>query len=207
VPTKHTKLHQKPDISFDSPSFEIRSFTFSETSVAQEVYAPQKYRAQHVVTPEAQAGAQLDAYLVAADWIKFMSPNSTPTHTRPSVPLLIWWVLWFAMTNGLIIQRIFIFKNADAASDGLGFIAIIPLLVSVGIRFLLLPRLTTKQKAFPIFVAGLATAEACGLLGVILGGEHRDALFGAGLVMLMLYIPLFARNYDGGGNTSPFRAS
>jgi hypothetical protein len=125
----------------------------------------------------------------------------------PSPPLLIWWILWFAMTNGLIVQRFFLAKGFNDGDGSLALVAIAPLLVSAGIRFLLLPRMKTKLKAFPIFIVGLATAEACGLLGIFLGGTHIDELFGASLVMLLLYAPLFARRYDGGGSVDAFRQS
>lgn len=131
--------------------------------------------------------------------------TSSPSSKTPAPPLLVWWVVWFALTNGLIIQRLFLGKSLGENPGTLGFVAIVPLIVSAGIRFLLLPRLKTPAKAFPVFVVGLATAEACGLLGIFLGGANKDALFGAGLVMLLLYAPLFVRNYDGGGNSSPFR--
>lgn len=111
------------------------------------------------------------------------------------------------MTNGLVIQRAFLAKGLGSDSSPLAFIAVIPLVVSAGIRFFLLPRMKTKQKAFPIFVVGLATAEASGLVGLFLGGGDRDVFVIAGLVMLLLHAPLFARNYDGGGDTSPFRTS
>ena len=130
--------------------------------------------------------------------------NSPTSPKSPVAPIIVWWVLWFAMTNGLILQRVFLGRGLHDAGD-LGFIAVIPLVMSAVIRFVVLPRMKTKQKALPLFLAGLATAEACGLIGVLLGGEHRDPLFGAGLVMMLLYIPLFARNYDTGGNSSPFR--
>ena len=126
---------------------------------------------------------------------------------RPAAPLLVWWVLWFALINGLIIQRVFLvpsLKSAPAGSDGIAYIALGPLVVSALIRFLLLPRLKTKAKAFPFFVAGLAMSEACGILGLFLGGGYRDTFVGIGLGMMIAYIPFFARRYDGGGNSSPF---
>ena len=142
------------------------------------------------------------------------NPIHTPLHDvfliprqTSAPPVLVWWVLWFAMTNGLILLRVFLANELGEDFGALAFIAVVPLVLSALIRFLLLPRMKTKLKAFPVFIVGLATAEACGLLGVLLGGENRDTLFGAGLVMLLLYIPLFARNYDGGGNSSPFRQS
>ena len=131
---------------------------------------------------------------------------TTPTAAKPpAAPLLVWWILWFAMTTGLILQRVVIGSKVNVSSNTIGYIALAPLVISALIRFLVLPRLKTKAKAFPFFVAGLATAEACGLTGLFLGGSHRDPIFAVGLGMLLAYVPIFVRNYDGGGNTSPFR--
>jgi len=127
-----------------------------------------------------------------------------PTPSRPVAPLPIWWVFWFAMTTGLVVQYFFLGQNPSASPGTLNYIAFAPLVLSLIIRFAVLPRMKTKQKAFPLFVVGLATAEACGLFGLILGGPHRDTFFVIGLVLMLIYIPLFARNYDGGGNSSPF---
>lgn len=131
----------------------------------------------------------------------------TPPPSRPVAPIPIWWVLWLAMTAGLIVQCFVLTQNPAAASGTLNYIALAPLVISLIIRFAVLPRMKTKQKAFPLFVVGLATAEACGLFGLILGGPHRDWFFAAGLVLLLIYIPFFARNYDGGGKPNPFQQS
>lgn len=124
------------------------------------------------------------------------TPAPTPSPTPPAAPLVVWWVLWFAMTNGLILQRLFLGGNPASDQVTLGYIALGPLVVSAIIRFVVLPRMKTKQKAFPLFVAGLATAEACGLMGLFLGGGNRDTFVIAGVGMLLAYAPLFARKYD-----------
>jgi hypothetical protein len=58
-----------------------------------------------------------------------------------------------------------------------------------------LPRLTSLARAFPLFIAGLALAEACGLLGIFLGGVYRDQLFLLGVLGIVQYLPFFARQY------------
>lgn len=130
---------------------------------------------------------------------------STPK--PPAAPAFVWWILWFALTNGLILQRVFLGGKVGDASGALAPVALAPLLVGAGIRFFLLPRLKNRRQAFPVFVVGLASSEACGLLGIFLGGAHRDELFAAALVMLLLYAPIFARRYDGGGGAGTFRQS
>lgn len=136
-------------------------------------------------------------------------PPHTPTSQRPpAAPLLIWWIFWLGLTAGLVAQRVFLKLDTGTPAAALGYIALAPLAVSAVIRFLVLPRMKIRAKAFPIFVVGMATAEACGLLGLVLGGEHRDTFVGIGLGMLLIYAPFFARNYDdGGGHSHSFRES
>lgn len=74
-----------------------------------------------------------------------------------------------------------------------GLIGLVPLFVSIIIRWLVLPRYNDLQRAFPMFIVGLALAEACGLLGIFLGGPYRDDVFFLGVLGLAQFVPLFAR--------------
>jgi hypothetical protein len=60
---------------------------------------------------------------------------------------------------------------------------------------LVLPRFSDLKRAFPMFIAGLALAEACGLLGIFLGGVYKDDLFLLGVLGIIQYVPLFAKQY------------
>lgn len=135
-----------------------------------------------------------------------MTPISSP---RPSLlpPPIVWWVLWFALTNGVIILRVFLGYSANADAGLINAVAFLPLFFSVLIRFLLLPRIKTPAKAFPIFVAGLATAEACGILGLFLGGKNADTFVVLSLITLFAYLPLFILRPFTGTSSSPFRSS
>jgi hypothetical protein len=70
-----------------------------------------------------------------------------------------------------------------------------PLFVSIIIRWLVLPRFSDLKLAFPMFIVGLALAEACGLLGIFLGGVYKDDLFLLGVLGIAQYVPFFAKSY------------
>lgn len=76
-----------------------------------------------------------------------------------------------------------------------GLVGLVPLFVSVILRWLLLPRLTKERAAFGWFILGLALAEACGLLGIFIGGPYRDDIFVLGMLGLAQWVPLFVRRY------------
>jgi hypothetical protein len=59
------------------------------------------------------------------------------------------------------------------------------------------------SKALVVFVMGLALAESCGIIGIILGGEHKTLLFAASLLALLQYAPLFASRFEQGSSTPP----
>ena len=108
------------------------------------------------------------------------------------------------MTVGLLAQRLILLPGLKSSTADLGYLGLGPFAVAVVLRVLVLPRMTIRRKAFPFFVVGLAMAEACGLLGLILGGASRETYFTLSLATLLAYAPLFARHYDRPAATSPF---
>lgn len=76
-----------------------------------------------------------------------------------------------------------------------GLLAVGPLALSSLLRWLVLPRQTELAKAFVLFVVGVAMAESCALLGIFLGGEHRDALALLGVFGTLQWLPFFARRF------------
>lgn len=120
--------------------------------------------------------------------------------------LIVWWVLWLAMINGLVLQRLFIGTGHSAEFSPLALVAIGPMFFSALIRIAALPRLTAKVRAFPLFIAGLAFAELGGLIGLFLAGDKADVFVGLSFVLLLSYMPLFAHRYDrADSDRDPFR--
>lgn len=111
--------------------------------------------------------------------------------------LSVWWILWAAVLVGLVIVYVALgrgpVKPAPPADVLKNLAGIVPLFVSIVIRWLVLPRYTDLARALPIYLAGLALAEACGILGIFLGHQYRDDLFVLGVLGVAQYVPLFAK--------------
>lgn len=123
-----------------------------------------------------------------------------PDTQRARAFLRIWWIIWAAalLGVGVIYGTLGFLKlegSARHASLLLDLVGFPPLFLSIVIRWLVLPRYRDLRQAFPLFVAGLALAEACGLLGMFLGGPYRDDLILLGVLGIVQYAPFFARAY------------
>jgi hypothetical protein len=110
--------------------------------------------------------------------------------------LLVWWIIWGATLAGLVILYVFLGRGPLQAPDGkdllVNLAAVVPLFISIVIRWLVLPRFNGLARALLMFIAGVALAEACGILGLFLGGPYRDALWFLGVLGVAQYIPFFA---------------
>ncbi len=130
---------------------------------------------------------------------------STPGH-QPPPKTAVFWILWIAILTGLPLIYLIMGQSSSQSSSSsfsfpLGLIAgLPPLLFSIVNRWAILPRIDDPSKALIIFVMGMALAEGCGIIGIILGGEHKNLLFAAGMFGVLQYIPLFAGRF---GQESP----
>lgn len=111
---------------------------------------------------------------------------------------MVWWIIWASMLTGLVALYFSLRlpplpTNPTQETAITGLIGLVPLFVSIIIRWLVLPRYNDLMRAFPMFIAGLALAEACGLLGIFLGGPFRDDVFLLGVLGLAQFVPLFAK--------------
>lgn len=121
-----------------------------------------------------------------------------PDAARLRAQLIVWWTLWAGTLVSLVVLwGVFGFLkltgNQPHANPLVDLIGLVPLFVSIVIRWLVLPRYNDLKAALPMFVAGLALAEGCGLLGIFMGGPFRDDLFLLGALGILQFIPVFAR--------------
>ena len=120
-----------------------------------------------------------------------------PDAQRQKTHLLIFWIIWGSILAGLIVIYVFLgqkpVKPVVAADLPVNLAGIVPLFVSIVIRWLVLPRCRDFTRVLPFYVVGLALAEACGLLGIFLGGPYRESLFVLGVLGVTSYVPLFAK--------------
>jgi hypothetical protein len=123
-----------------------------------------------------------------------------PDAARARAQLMVWWILWASILLGLVLLYIFLGRGPVQAKDVLpeksltGLVGLVPLFLSIIIRWLVLPRSSGIKQALPMFIVGLASAEACGILGILLGGPYRQDLFLLGLLGIAQYVPFFAKN-------------
>lgn len=127
-----------------------------------------------------------------------MSTISGSDAQRTKTHLLIFWVIWGSVLAGLVVIHFVLgqepVKPAVAADLPVNLVGVVPLFVSIVIRWLVLPRCHDFTRVLPVFVVGLALAEACGLLGIFLGGPYRDSLFVLGVLGVTSYVPLFVKH-------------
>lgn len=113
-------------------------------------------------------------------------------------PPKVWWIIWGALLGGLcaLWWQFGFFKlggNEPHANPFVDLAGLVPLFVSIVVRWLVLPRYTDGAKAFPMFIVGVALAEGCGVLGIFLGGPFRDDLFLLGALGIAQFAPFYAR--------------
>lgn len=121
-----------------------------------------------------------------------------PDSQRIKAHLLIWWILWASVLAGLCVIYVVLGRSVplpppSAADLFVNLAGFVPLFLSVVIRWLVLPRYREPARALVIFIVGLSLAEACGMMGIFLGGPFRDALFLLGVLGITQYVPLYAR--------------
>jgi hypothetical protein len=122
-----------------------------------------------------------------------------PLTQEQEARLLVWWVLWTSWLAGPIILYIFLVQGKPLPASGplgelpVNLAGLVPLFVSVIIRWLVLHRATDPNRAFLLFIIGTALAEGCCILGMFLGGPYRDMLFALGLLGVVQYMPIYAR--------------
>jgi len=110
--------------------------------------------------------------------------------------LMIWWIIWATMLVGVGVIYFLLGRGPvqpAAANPFYNLVGLVPLFVSIVVRWLVLPRYSDGAKAFVMFIAGCALGEAGALLGIFLGGPYRDDLFLLGVLGIAQFVPFYAR--------------
>jgi hypothetical protein len=114
--------------------------------------------------------------------------------------MTVWWVLWGAFQVGIVI----IFHSLSVTiqqsqtqlvSSSAWLAGFAPLMVSIVIRWLVLPRIENAQSALTVFIVGIATAESTCFLGLYIFPVHKQELFIASVLGIFQFIPYFAGRY------------
>jgi hypothetical protein len=102
--------------------------------------------------------------------------------------------------NGIFMIYHFLGSNAakpqmDTTDSSAWMAAIVPVALSIVIRWLVIPRTKSAQAALPLFVMGIAFAEASCLLGIFVFPAHKQDLFTLSALGIFQFVPFFARRY------------
>ncbi len=109
---------------------------------------------------------------------------------------VIWWIMWIAITAGLIAIYVALRHTAPSTPPAaLRYVPLVPFAAAVLVRWFVLPRFTEGARVFPLFIVGLALAESCGVLGIFLTPDLAPTYFVLGLFGLILFAPFFASRY------------
>lgn len=126
--------------------------------------------------------------------------NSLPKDDvwRLQTQKLVYWAIWSMILVGLlaaylVVERVPLPEVVTTEQTLMGLVGFAPLFLSVVIRWLVLPRFSDPVRALPFFIVGVALAEACGLLGVFLGGPYRDDFALLGALGIVQYLPFLLR--------------
>ena len=122
-----------------------------------------------------------------------------PSQTKLSAS--VFWIIWFAIFNGLFMLQFFAAggipkgENEGDAPATMVVIAGALALVSMIIRFLVIPKLDSLEKLLPTMIVGLALAESVGIIGMFFIGkdfpETRLALFVAAVSAVAAFAPVY----------------
>ncbi len=112
--------------------------------------------------------------------------------------LVVWWTIWAALLVWVgVLYLVFAYNRPlprlSQENPLQGLIGVVPVFISIIIRWLMVPRSTEPGRALVLFIVGLAMAEACGILGIFLGGPYRDSLFVLSVLGIVQYMPFYAK--------------
>ena len=118
--------------------------------------------------------------------------------------LVVWWTLWAAFQVGIFMIYFFLGKfssGGGASAESITWLAAItPVLFSAAIRWVILPRVAAATAALPLFIVGIALAEATCFLGLFIFPPHKLELFILSAFGIFQFIPYYAGRFvDGGG--------
>ena len=111
--------------------------------------------------------------------------------------LMVWWIIWAALLTGVTVIYLFLGRGPlppPVSNPFPHLVGLVPLFISVLLRWLILPKQRDPAKALVLFIVGAATGESCAILGIFLGGPLRDELFVLGALGIVQWMPLYARS-------------
>lgn len=124
-------------------------------------------------------------------------PVAVTEPPRQRAQLIVWWTVWVALIAGVSVIYVQLGGRPPSPErqwSGFETVAVGLIAISAVVRWLVLPRLQTAVQAFPLFIVGLALAEAPAFVGIFLS-HYAAELFVLSLLGMLQFAPFFARRY------------
>jgi hypothetical protein len=127
--------------------------------------------------------------------------NDKPSFKQP---VTVWWMIWVALLSGIFVVYFVVEVPANATpvtsspeGSSMWMIGFAPFVISIAIRWLVIPRVQSARIAFALFVAGVAVAEVSSLLGAVVYPAHKLELFALSVLGIVQFAPYFASRFIG----------
>jgi len=123
-------------------------------------------------------------------------------HNIQTCPPFIFWILWGSIFSGLFMMNFLIGSGISSDGDAGGapvipiVISLIVIVISILVRFFILPNSKSKQSLLMIMIIGSALAEGAGILSIVTIGDSfpiiQRVIFFGSVLGVALYIPFYA---------------
>ena len=129
-----------------------------------------------------------------------MFPLPTLPNQKPGpIPAMVWWMVWFGILAGFVMIALTLGRRtlSGEIENEMIFVgmAAAQIAASSALRWIVLPKITHRPRAFVLFIVGLALAEGGGTFGIFLTQAHRTDLIVLAALGIAQWIPLFASRY------------
>lgn len=120
-----------------------------------------------------------------------------PPNKADTAGKIILWTIWISLMTALPFYKIFLgagdrtdthARPVDVVVLGL---FLVPLLMSVAIRWLIIPAMKSYTAILPLFIAGVAVAESLVFYGKFLVPEFDTIFFFAAVLAMAQFVPVF----------------
>jgi len=131
-----------------------------------------------------------------------------------AIERVVLWLVWCVFCGAVIFYRILFVSEAhntsslEFPSTAAGLLQyFIPLAVSLGARWLVVPRLRIPFLALIPFLIGIAAAEALTFFGIFLSPRSFNVFFLTTAVLILMWIPIWRSDVEPAHAAEPSQSS
>ena len=137
------------------------------------------------------------------------SPMNVQQDPQKPPVTLVFWIIWFAILNGLLMTQFLagggIPKGSDEGSPPVLFLVLAGglALAALAVRYVLIPQIKLVPRKLTAMIVGLALSEAIGMIGMFVVGKEFPAtqqlFFVAAIGCIVSFAPVYAKPREENG--------